>query len=135
MTEFSVGCRFYDSGVVIEIIGSAYTTPFSDSSSSQDIPAAELAIEWLSAELLWYHRHLLGGVSYRETTADGDRTRLATIIGRYALGDLTLGQAAEQAEVSRPEMRRILSENGVTLRLGPQNDEEADSEVRTALDI
>lgn len=66
---------------------------------------------------------------------DTDDEALATAIGLYALGELTLGQAAERADVSRIEMREVLVEAGIQPRLGPESEAEAREEVRTALDL
>lgn len=64
--------------------------------------------------------------------ASDDDTELATIIGLYALGELTLGEAADKADVSRIKMQEILHEAGVTLRLGPRTKDEARREVDVA---
>jgi len=65
----------------------------------------------------------------------GDDTELATVIGLYALGELTLGEAAAQLDISKEEMRATLVDAGVRLRLGPQDREAAQDEVDVALDI
>lgn len=64
--------------------------------------------------------------------ATSDDTELATIIGLYALGELTLGDAADRASVSRIKMQEILNDAGVTLRLGPRTKEAARDEVDVA---
>lgn len=69
-----------------------------------------------------------------DTEASGERDDLATIIGLYALGEITLGTAASRYGVSRIEMKRILGEAGVSLRLGPKNADEAAAEVQTLID-
>ena len=61
-----------------------------------------------------------------------DDVDLATIIGRYALGELTLGEAAEHTGVSKIRMQEILNEAGVELRLGPETKEDAKNEVDVA---
>lgn len=53
--------------------------------------------------------------------ATSDDDELATVIGLYALEELTLGQAADRLDISRMEMRTILHDSGVTLRLGPKS--------------
>lgn len=65
----------------------------------------------------------------------GDDEDIATAIGLYALGELTLGQAAERVGVSRFKMRDILVDAGVELRLGPRTKEEAQEEIDTAADV
>ncbi|NEU58566.1 UPF0175 family protein [Halorussus sp. MSC15.2] len=64
-----------------------------------------------------------------------DASELAETIGLYALGEISLGRAAERANVSRWEMQEILEDAGVELRLGPQSDEELEDEVDVALDL
>lgn len=44
--------------------------------------------------------------------------RLAAAVGQYALGELTLGQAAERAGVSRFELTATLRASSVDLRMG-----------------
>lgn len=60
---------------------------------------------------------------------------LATTIGLYVLGEISLGKAAERTGVTRWEMEEILSEAGVEVRLGPQNKDDLEDEVETALDL
>lgn len=64
----------------------------------------------------------------------GDDGTLATAIGKYVLGDVSLGKAAEQAGMTRWEFQEILEDAGVQARLGPQNAEDLRDEVETALD-
>lgn len=63
-----------------------------------------------------------------------DRDELATIIGKYALGDLSLGKAAAKVGVSRLRMQEILLEVGVQPRVGPESEEDARNEVENALE-
>jgi predicted HTH domain antitoxin len=44
--------------------------------------------------------------------------RLVAAVGLYALGELTLGQAAERAGLSRSELRSTLRASSVELRTG-----------------
>jgi predicted HTH domain antitoxin len=64
-----------------------------------------------------------------------DKEQLATTIGLYVLGEISLGKAAERTDVTRWEMEEILQEAGVELRLGPQSMEELEDEVDVALDL
>jgi predicted HTH domain antitoxin len=64
-----------------------------------------------------------------------DKEQLATTIGLYVLGEISLGKAAERTGVTRWEMEEILQEAGVELRLGPQSMEELEDEVDVALDL
>lgn len=70
----------------------------------------------------------------RHSTAAEDTEQLATTIGLYVLGEISLGKAAERTGVTRWEMEDILQEAGVELRLGPQNMDELEDEVDVALD-
>lgn len=56
------------------------------------------------------------------------RIRLA--IHRYQTEDISLAQAASVAGVSWPQMRDILIERGIPLRLGSETLEEAHAEVQ-----
>ena len=64
-----------------------------------------------------------------------DKEQLATTIGLYVLGEISLGKAAERTGVTRWEMEEILQEAGVELRLGPQSMDELEDEVDVALDL
>lgn len=68
-------------------------------------------------------------------TGPDDPTELAETIGLYALGEISLGKAAERAGMSRWEMKEVLEEAGVELRLGPQSEDELANEVDVALDL
>jgi predicted HTH domain antitoxin len=54
---------------------------------------------------------------------------LAAAVGQYALGELTLGQAAERANCSRFELAETLRASSVELRLGSTDDEAARGEL------
>jgi predicted HTH domain antitoxin len=62
--------------------------------------------------------------------------RLAGAVGQYALGELTMGQAAERAGLSQAEMRSTLRASGVVLRVGNVDPETAsrDLEVLRAVE-
>lgn len=69
------------------------------------------------------------------TETEGDRESLATAIGLYALGDLSLGEAAERAGVSRFRMREALGEAGLDVPLGgAESAEAARSDAETLRD-
>lgn len=62
-------------------------------------------------------------------TADpGDRD-LATAIGEYVLGELSLGKAAEQVGMTRWQFEELLQEVGFTALYGPRTREQLDDEV------
>jgi predicted HTH domain antitoxin len=59
---------------------------------------------------------------------------LATAIGEYALGEISLGRAAERAGLTRWEFEELLEEIGFTALYGPRTPEQLDEEIDTALD-
>jgi predicted HTH domain antitoxin len=71
----------------------------------------------------------------RRSDAIEDKQQLATTIGLYVLGGISLGKAAERTGVTRWEMEEILQEAGIELRLGPQSMDELEDEVDVALDL
>ena len=73
--------------------------------------------------------------SDRRSARAGELNELAETIGLYVLGEISLGKAAERADVSRWEMQEILKEAGVELRLGPQSEEELQEDIDVALAI
>lgn len=60
---------------------------------------------------------------------------LATVVGRYVLGDLSLGRAAEAAGMSRWEFEAVLEDAGFTSLYGPRSDDELQREIDAALDL
>ena len=62
----------------------------------------------------------------------GDDT-LATAIGAYVLGEISLGKAAEQAGLERWEFEELLEEVGFTALYGPRTREHLDDEIDVAL--
>ncbi|WP_128477021.1 UPF0175 family protein [Halorussus pelagicus] len=73
--------------------------------------------------------------SNRKSADTGETNDLAETIGLYALGKISLGKAAERADVSRWEMQETLREAGVELRLGPQSEAELEDDVVVALQV
>jgi predicted HTH domain antitoxin len=61
--------------------------------------------------------------------------KLATAVGRYVLGDLSLGRAAEAAGMSRWEFEELLEEAGFTSLYGPRTDEHLRQEIDVTLDL
>ncbi len=55
--------------------------------------------------------------------------RLELAVYRYQNEDISLGKAANLAGVSFEQMKEILRQRGVQLRLGPENQKEAKDEV------
>jgi predicted HTH domain antitoxin len=71
----------------------------------------------------------------RRSGAVEEKEQLATTIGLYVLGEISLGKAAERTGVTRWEMEEILQEAGVELRLGPESMDELEDEVDVALNL
>ena len=71
----------------------------------------------------------------RRSNTVQNKEELATTIGLYVLGEISLGKAAERTGVTRWEMEEILQDAGVELRLGPQSKDDLEDEVDVALDI
>ena len=63
---------------------------------------------------------------------DVDTEEVATTIGLYVLGEISLGKVAEREGLTRWEMLEFLANNGVELCLGPTDMEDAAEETRNA---
>lgn len=57
---------------------------------------------------------------------------LATAVGQYVLGELSLGRAAEEAGMSRWEFEAVLEDAGFTSLYGPRTDNELQQELDVA---
>lgn len=75
-------------------------------------------------------RHVL-----RAYFEEHEPARIAAAVSLYEDGEITLGTAARLADVDRFEMRDILREEGVTLRIGPEDMAAAKEEIETARDL
>jgi len=75
-------------------------------------------------------RHALR--EYFESNPDA---RTAAAVSLYADEAITLGTAARLAGVDRFEMRDVLREEGVELRIGPEDMTDARREIETARDL
>lgn len=60
---------------------------------------------------------------------------LATAVGQYVLGDISLGKAAEEAGMSRWEFEAVLEEAGFSALYGPRTDEQLDDELDVARNL
>lgn len=67
--------------------------------------------------------------------AEVDTDELATTIGLYVLGEISLGRAAERVGVTRWEMQELLEEHGVEPRLGPTDMDDAADEIEAIRDF
>lgn len=75
-------------------------------------------------------RHVLR--AYFETNQNA---RIAAAVSLYEDEEITLGTAARLASVNRFEMRDILREEGVSLRIGPEDMTAAREEIETARNL
>lgn len=57
--------------------------------------------------------------------------RMALAAHKYGAGEVSLAKAAELAGVGWAQMKEVLLEQGVTLRLGPEDIDDARAEVET----
>ncbi|WP_138004417.1 UPF0175 family protein [Halalkalirubrum salinum] len=69
------------------------------------------------------------------STSSGASDELATVIGQYALGEISLGKAAESAGMSRWEFEELLEEAGFTALYGPRTDDDLQAELDVAQNI
>jgi len=60
---------------------------------------------------------------------------LATAVGQYVLGELSLGKAAEEAGMSRWEFEEILKDAGFDALYGPRTDDQLQAELDAARDL
>lgn len=70
-----------------------------------------------------------------DATAEPGDDELATAIGEYVLGEISLGRAAERAGLTRWEFEELLEDVGFTALYGPRTREQLDAEVDDALDL
>jgi len=75
-------------------------------------------------------RHVIR--EYFESNPDA---RIAAAVSLYADEAITLGTAARLAGVTRFEMRDVLREEGVELRIGPEDMADARREIDAARDL
>lgn len=60
---------------------------------------------------------------------------LALAVGLYALGEFTLGEGADYADISKQRFLEILDKSSVKPRIGPIDISDAQKEVDQALDL
>lgn len=66
------------------------------------------------------------------STSHDSNDELATAIGQYVLGDLSLGKAAEEAGLTRWEFEELLEDAGFDGLYGPRTDDDLQAELETA---
>lgn len=71
----------------------------------------------------------------REYFADHPNERIAAAVSLYETEDITLGTAARLADVNRFEMRDILRDHDVDLRIGLMDETDVEDEVKAATDL
>lgn len=69
------------------------------------------------------------------STSPEANDELATAVGQYVLGEISLGKAAESAGMSRWEFEEILEEAGFTALYGPRADADLRDEIDVARDL
>ena len=70
-----------------------------------------------------------------EASRDEADDTLATAIGQYVLGEISLGKAAENAGMTRWEFEERLEDAGFDALYGPRSPEGLRDEVDVALDL
>ena len=70
-----------------------------------------------------------------EASRDAADDTLATAIGQYVLGEISLGKAAENAGMTRWEFEEVLEDAGFDALYGPRSTEGLRDEVDVALDL
>jgi predicted HTH domain antitoxin len=66
------------------------------------------------------------------STSPDENDELATAVGQYALGEISLGKAAESAGMSRWEFEELLDEAGFTALYGPRTEDALRDELDVA---
>ncbi len=69
------------------------------------------------------------------STSPEANDELATAVGQYVLGEISLGKAAESAGMSRWEFEEVLEAAGFTAFYGPRTVDDLRDEVDVARDL
>jgi predicted HTH domain antitoxin len=69
------------------------------------------------------------------STSSEPTDELATAVGQYVLGELSLGKAAEAAGMSRWEFEEVLRDAGFEALYGPRTDDQLDEELDAARNL
>lgn len=70
-----------------------------------------------------------------EATREPGDDELATAIGQYVLGEISLGKAAENVGMTRWEFEELLDDAGFTALYGPRSSDELQDEVDVAHEL
>jgi predicted HTH domain antitoxin len=69
------------------------------------------------------------------TTPQPGNDELATAVGQYVLGEISLGKAAETVDMTRWEFEELLEDAGFTALYGPRSSDDLQDEVDAAFDL
>jgi predicted HTH domain antitoxin len=69
------------------------------------------------------------------STGSEPTDELATAVGRYVLGEISLGKAAEAAGMSRWEFEEVLRDAGFDALYGPRTDDQLKTELDAARNL
>jgi len=69
------------------------------------------------------------------STSPEPNDELATAVGQYVLGEISLGKAAEAAGMTRWEFEEVLEEAGFTALYGPRTDDDLHEEIDVARNL
>ncbi len=69
------------------------------------------------------------------STSPEANDELATAVGQYVLGEISLGKAAESAGLSRWEFEEVLKETGFSALYGPRADDDLQDEIDVARNL
>jgi predicted HTH domain antitoxin len=69
------------------------------------------------------------------STSSEPTDELATAVGRYVLGETSLGKAAEAAGMTRWEFEEVLRDAGFEALYGPRTDDQLEDELDAARNL
>ena len=69
------------------------------------------------------------------STSPKPNDELATAVGQYVLGEISLGKAAESAGLSRWEFEEVLKEAGFAALYGPRTGDDLRDEIDVARNL
>ncbi|WP_049934821.1 UPF0175 family protein [Haloplanus natans] len=69
------------------------------------------------------------------STSSEPTDELATAVGQYVLGEISLGKAAEAAGMTRWEFEEVLRDAGFESLYGPRTDDQLEAEIDTARNL
>ena len=69
------------------------------------------------------------------STSSEPTDELATAVGQYVLGEVSLGKAAEAAGMSRWEFEEVLRDAGFEALYGPRTDDQLEDELDAARNL